>query len=68
MIVVVHQKGKGKPKMSVFLDDNMLDRILNGHARKPIIPFEEEIIEIGVGNFIDDYKKKHNIKKHTTIE
>lgn len=68
MIVVVHKKGRSKPKMTVFSDDNLFDKIINSHARKPLIPMNEEILDIGIGNFIDSYKQKHNIKNHTTID
>jgi hypothetical protein len=35
------------------------------NARKPMIPNDYEIVELGMGSsFIEFYKQKHNIKKH----
>ena len=67
MVVVVYRKSdRLKTKyMTVFESEQTPDRIINGNARKPLIPDEYIIDEIGVGvRFIEDYKKQHKIKKH----
>jgi hypothetical protein len=38
-----------------------VDDILDAKKRKPPIPHENEILEIGVGNFEEKYKKKYNL-------
>jgi len=54
--------------MKVFLEDQTPDRIINGRARKPAIPDEYVIDDIGVGEmFIEQYKKQHSIKIHETV-
>lgn len=51
--------------MTVFMHDGMLDRILNENARSPIIPFEDQILQVGIGEkFIEKYKNSYGIKKH----
>lgn len=70
MVVVVYRKtGTAKRKyMIVFENEQNPDRIINGRARKPLIPDEYIIDEIGVGErFIEDYKKQHKIKTHEVI-
>jgi hypothetical protein len=70
VIVVVYRKSeRSKTKyMTVFENEQNPDRIINGNARKPLIANEYIIDEIGVGErFIEDYKKQHKIKNHTTI-
>ena len=67
MVVVVYRKSAGsKTKyMTVFENEPTPDKIINLNARKPLIPNEYIIEDIGVGErFIEDYKKQHKIKKH----
>jgi hypothetical protein len=67
MVVVVYRKsGSSKTKyMIVFENEPNPDKIINLNARKPMIPHEYIIDDIGVGSrFIEDYKKQHKIKKH----
>lgn len=69
MIVVVYRKSEQSTKkyMTVFENEATADRIINGHARKPLIPHRYVIEEIGMGqSFIELYKLKHKIKKHET--
>ena len=71
MVVVVYRKSeRSKTKyMTVFENEQNPDRIINGRARKPLIPDENIIDEIGVGErFIEEYKKQHKIKKHESVE
>ena len=70
MVVVVYRKSeRSKTKyMTVFPNEQTPDKIINGRARKPMIPDEYIIDEIGVGErFIEDYKKQYKIKKHETL-
>ena len=67
MVVVVYRKSKTAKKnyMKVFENEDTPDRIINGNARKPLIPNEYIIEEIGIGSrFIEDYKKQYKIKNH----
>lgn len=67
MVVVVYRKSSSsKTKyMIVFENEQNPDKIINLNARKPMIPNEYIIDEIGVGSrFIEDYKKQHKIKNH----
>ena len=69
MIVVVYKKSKTAKRsyMTVFENEATPDRIINGNARKPLIPNEYVIEQIGVGqSFIEFYKQQYNIKKHET--
>lgn len=69
MVVVVYRKSRTAKKkyMKVFENEDTPDRIINLNARKPLIPNEYIIEEIGVGSsFIEYYKKQHKIKNHET--
>lgn len=71
MVVVVYRKSERSKKkyMKVFENEQTPDRIINGRARKPLIPDECPIDEIGVGeSFIQYYKKQHKIKNHEVIK
>lgn len=67
MVVVVYKKSKTAKKkyMKVFENEDTPDRIINLNARKPLIPNEYIIEEIGIGaSFIKYYKQRYNINKH----
>lgn len=69
MIVVVYKKSKTAVKkyMTVFENEPTPDRIINLNARKPLIPNNYIIEDIGVGeSFIEYYKQKHKVKRHET--
>jgi len=55
--------------MEVYPNEQTVDRINNANARKPIIPHNYIIEELGMGGdkLIDSYKRKYNIKNHKTI-
>jgi hypothetical protein len=62
-IVVIH---KGPRKTSKFqleiFTNSRVDDIIDGNKRKPPIPHQNEILDIGVGeSFIERYKKKYKI-------
>jgi hypothetical protein len=62
VVVVYRKRLNAKPEIAVF-DDVNVDDIINSKKRKPIIPNEWLIDEVGVGeSFIDYYSKKLKIK------
>lgn len=70
MIVVVYKKSKSAKKyyMKVFENEQTPDRIINLNARKPLIPNEYVLEEIGMGsNFVEYWKSKYKIKKHELV-
>ena len=58
-VVVTYRKRKnGKLYMQVF-ENTRIDDVINGRKRKPLIPHNYEIVDLGVGSsFIELYKKK----------
>jgi len=71
MVVVVYKKSKNSKKkyMTVFQNEQTPDRIINLNARKPLIPNEYIIEELGIGEtFVEYWKKLHKISKHVTIQ
>lgn len=67
MIVVVFKKRKtSKPQMVVYTDKSRMtvDRIIDTAKRKPPIPHNWYLEEIGIGeSFIKSYQEKHKISK-----
>ena len=62
-VVVVHKKPRknGKVFLEVF-ENTRVDDIINTRKLKPLIPKENEILDIGVGiSFVERYKKKHKL-------
>lgn len=61
-IVVAYQKRKnGKVYLEVF-NNLRVDDIIDGRKRKPVIPDNYEILDIGVGSdFEERYKKKYKL-------
>lgn len=61
-IWVVHKGPRKNSKIQIEVFKNMrVDDILDAKKRKPPIPHENEILEIGVGNFEEKYRKKYNL-------
>ena len=61
-IVVVHKgpRKNSKIKLEIFNNGTRVDDIINMRKLKPIIPKENDILDIGVGeSFIERYKKKY---------
>jgi hypothetical protein len=56
---VVHRsKRKGsKPKLELFTDTTV-DEIINSNKRIPIIPNDNDILDVGVGKSFESYFKK----------
>ena len=62
-VVVVHKRPRknGKVFIEVF-ENTRVDDIISASKRKPLIPKENEILDIGVGiSFVERYKKKHKL-------
>ena len=62
-VVVVHKNPRknGKVFLEVF-ENTRVDDIISTAKRKPLIPKENEILDIGVGiSFKEKYKKKHKL-------
>jgi hypothetical protein len=70
-IVVVYKtthRKKEKLHLEVF-HGVYVDEIIDNNKRKPLVPKDAEIIEIGVGSsFEEKYKKKYKIEKSTKGE
>ena len=62
-VVVVHKGPRKNSKIKLEIFNNVRpDDIIDGKKRKPLIPHENEILDIGVGeSFVKRYKKKHKI-------
>jgi len=64
VVVVYKKKLNSKPEMAVFNDGTKVDDIISSTKRKPLIPNNWTIEEIGIGeSFIDLYSKKFKITK-----
>ena len=63
-VVVVHKGPRKNSKiiLEVYSDATRVDDIINTRKLKPLIPKENEILEIGVGiSFVERYKKKYKL-------
>lgn len=62
-VVVVHKGPRKNSKIYINIFKNVrVDDILDTKKRKPLIPYENEILEIGVGSsFEEKYRKKYNL-------
>lgn len=62
-IVVVHKGPRKNSKILIEVFKNSrVDDIIDNKKRKPLIPKENEILEIGVGNaFEEKYQKKYKL-------
>jgi len=62
-VVVVHKGPRKNSKVQLEIFNNIRpDDIIDGNKRKPLIPHENEILDIGVGeSFIEKYKKKYKL-------
>lgn len=60
--VVVYKKPTGV-KYYMLITEDSIDTILNLSKRKPLLPNNFEIIDIGMGeSYIEKYKKLYKIK------
>ena len=62
-VVVVHKGPRKNSKVILEVFENTrVDDIIDGNKRKPYIPNEHEILDIGVGeSFVERYKKKYKL-------
>jgi hypothetical protein len=62
-VVVVYKKPKGKKHFLEVFNGVEIDSILNNRVRKPHIPNEFELVDMGVGfSFVEKYTKQYKIK------
>ena len=60
--VVVYKKPTGK-KYYLFTTESEIDEVLSNSKRKPLIPNNYEIVDMGIGeSFIEQFTKQYNIK------
>jgi hypothetical protein len=65
VVAVYRTSPRARKHNLVIFNDTFIDELLSTRKRKPLLPFDCVIDEIGIGkNFIDRYKKKYDIKKH----
>lgn len=62
-VVVVHKGPRKNSKSQLEIFTNIrVDDIIDVKKRKPLIPHQNEILDIGVGeSFVERYKKKYKI-------
>ena len=62
-IVVVHKGPRKNSKIYIDIFTNSrVDDIINSNKRKPLIPKQNEILDMGVGsNFEKRYRKKYKL-------
>ncbi len=63
-VIVVHKGPRKNAKVILQVFENTrVDDIISTTKRKPLIPKENEILDIGVGiSFVERYKKKYKLK------
>jgi hypothetical protein len=62
LTVVVYKKPTGK-KYYLLTTESEIDEVLSNSKRKPLIPNNYEIVDMGIGeSFIEQYKKQYDIK------
>jgi hypothetical protein len=60
--VVVYKKPTGK-KYYLMTTESEIDEVLSNSKRKPLIPNNYEIVDMGIGeSFIKQFKKQYDIK------
>ena len=60
--VVVYKKPTGK-KYYLLTTESEIDEVLSNSKRKPLIPNNYEIVDMGIGeSFIKSFTKQYNIK------
>jgi hypothetical protein len=60
--VVVFKKPTGK-QYHMMVTESGVDEIIDSSKRKPLIPNNYEVVDMGIGeSFIKSFKKQYNIK------
>lgn len=64
MVTVAYKTNRGKIWVETF-EDKTPDRILSTTTRKPPIPHNYTLLQVGLGDFVDSYTKrwKCSVKK-----
>jgi hypothetical protein len=61
--VVVYKKSPTSTKHFLLITEEGVDEIIASTKRKPLLPSNYDIVDIGIGeSFISRYKKQYNIK------
>ena len=62
-VVVVHKGPRKNSKIQLSIFKNIrVDDVIDGNKRKPPIPHEHEILDIGVGAFFEKrYRQKYKL-------
>lgn len=61
--VVVYKKSPTAKKHYLLITEDGVDEIINDRKKKPLLPSNYEIVDMGIGeSFIDRYKQEYNIK------
>lgn len=62
LVVVAYKKSK-RTNAKVFIqtfENTIVDEVIDGKKKKPLIPHEYEIVHIGIGSrFEEEFKKKY---------
>ena len=62
LTIVVYKKPTGK-KYYLLTTESEIDEVLSNSKRKPLIPNNYEIVDMGIGEaFIKQFKKQYDIK------
>ena len=62
LTVIVYKKPSGK-KHYLYTTESEIDEVLSNSKRKPLIPNNYEIIDMGIGeSFIKQFTKQYDIK------
>jgi hypothetical protein len=62
LTVVVYKKPTGK-KYYLYTTESEIDEVISNSKRKPLIPNNYEIVDMGIGeSFIKQFTKQYNIK------
>ncbi len=63
LLTVVVYKTQTETKYYMLITEDSVDTILNSSKRKPLLPNNFEIVDIGMGeSYIEKYKKIYKIK------
>jgi hypothetical protein len=61
-VVVVYKKPTGKLH-HMMITELSVDEVLDNSKRKPLIPNNYEIVDMGIGeSFVETFKKQYDIK------
>lgn len=60
-VTVAYKKKRGKKIYIDIFNNVRVDDVIDGNKRKPMVPHEYEILDVGVGDFVERYKKKYKL-------